>query len=144
MASRFFPRLRLSMAQQLGRMAALFPGFEVAWRRGLARWTGELRPTDVSPTYRVVIDYRLGIRPIVKILAPALRDRGDGAPIPHRFPDQSLCLYLTNSGEWAPDKYIAETTVPWTSLWLYYYETWLAIGEWLGGGVHPRSRKRLT
>jgi len=25
-------------------------------------------------------------------------------------------------------------------LWLFYYEIWLATGEWCGGGVHPEKR----
>ena len=32
---------------------------------------------------------------------------------------------------------LATTIVPWCSEWLFYYELWLATGEWLGGGVHP-------
>lgn len=27
--------------------------------------------------------------------------------------------------------------VPWTSLWLYFFEDWLATDEWKGGGKHP-------
>jgi hypothetical protein len=30
---------------------------------------------------------------------------------------------------------IAATIVPWLSLWLYYYEVWLATGAWEGGGI---------
>lgn len=32
---------------------------------------------------------------------------------------------------------IANTILPWTSLWLYYYEIWLGTGKWEGGGDHP-------
>jgi hypothetical protein len=40
---------------------------------------------------------------------------------------------------------VADTTVPWTALWLYHYEVWHATGEWLGGGIdHHRGRKRAT
>jgi hypothetical protein len=35
---------------------------------------------------------------------------------------------------------IAEYIVPWIAEWLLYYETWLAIGEWLGGGAHPERK----
>lgn len=42
------------------------------------------------------------------------------------------------------------TVVPWTSLWLFYFEDWLDSGEWRGGGMHPadaprtrRGRRRL-
>jgi hypothetical protein len=37
--------------------------------------------------------------------------------------------------------YIHESIVPWTSLWLYYYEIWHATGEWLGGGHDPAAEK---
>jgi hypothetical protein len=48
-----------------------------------------------------------------------------------------------------------QTVVPWTSLWLFYFEDWLASNEWKGGGEHPpatsetrygrrRSRSRTT
>ncbi|MGH8092034.1 MAG: hypothetical protein ACREIF_00990 [Chthoniobacterales bacterium] len=30
---------------------------------------------------------------------------------------------------------LADTIVPWTSRWLYFYEIWLATGEWMGGGI---------
>lgn len=32
---------------------------------------------------------------------------------------------------------IDQTVVPWTALWLFYFEDWLASGEWKGGGQHP-------
>jgi hypothetical protein len=27
--------------------------------------------------------------------------------------------------------------VPWTALWLFYFEEWLVSNEWKGGGEHP-------
>ena len=33
---------------------------------------------------------------------------------------------------------ISGTIVPWTILWLFYFEEWLMSDEWKGGGVHPR------
>ena len=38
--------------------------------------------------------------------------------------------------EFNSSKLIANTIIPWTVEWLYYYELWLATGEWLGGGEH--------
>lgn len=141
MATRFRTD-RLTVPQQLWRMRELYPQFTFTWERGLIRWTGDIQPTDASCRYRIAISYRLEQTPKVNVLSPRLVDRGDGKPIPHRHKEGNLCLYLTNSGEWTIDQYIAETFVPWTSLWLYYYEVWLATGEWLGGGVHPPSRER--
>lgn len=137
-----FARPRLTIPQQRVRMQALYPDFTSTWQRGLVRWVGDLQPTDASERYRVAVAYRLETTPNVHVLAPKLNDRGDGNPIPHRYPEGNLCLFLTNAGEWSPNDYIAETTLPWTSLWLYYYEVWHATGEWLGGGVHPPTRNR--
>ena len=72
--------------------------------------------------------------------ARAVAER-DGKPPPHLYLGGDLCLYLPGSGEWYPDKPVAATILPWASLWLYYYEIWLATGEWLGGGVHPVDSK---
>lgn len=32
-----------------------------------------------------------------------------------------------------------QTIVPWTMLWLFYFEEWLASGDWKGGGMHPEA-----
>ena len=34
---------------------------------------------------------------------------------------------------------IDQTIVPWTILWLFYFEEWLDSNEWKGGGVHPKE-----
>jgi hypothetical protein len=132
----------MPMAQQLARMAQHCPSLPMtSWRSGVVQWTGELQPADMTERYRVEIRYRLGRRPEVRVLNPVLQNQANGARVPHLFPDDTLCLYLTNSGEWSASQAIAETTVPWTSLWLYHYEVWHAIGEWMGGGVHPPRKK---
>ena len=50
-----------------------------------------------------------------------------------------LCLYYPKYGEWKNYMYIADTIIPWTIEWLYYYEMWRITGEWLGGGIHNES-----
>ncbi len=57
----------------------------------------------------------------------------EGISIPHVFSDGSLCLHIP--GQWQSDMTIAEYIVPWIAEWLFYYEVWLATGEWLGGGA---------
>jgi hypothetical protein len=37
---------------------------------------------------------------------------------------------------------IADTIIPWTSEWLFFYELWLASGEWHGGGHDPLSDEK--
>lgn len=39
---------------------------------------------------------------------------------------------------------IANTIVPWTSEWLFYYEIWLATGQWHGGGHSSAETPNLT
>jgi hypothetical protein len=36
---------------------------------------------------------------------------------------------------------IATTLIPWTALWLYYYELWLDTGKWLGPSSHASDSK---
>jgi len=144
MASRadYFRARRLTLAYQLAKMKSLFPHFKTAGRGSRAVWTGTLRPSPLSDEYRVKIEYGVGDVPKVWVLSPPLQARPDNPSIPHVYPGPRPCLYLPRSGEWSPDEFIADTIVPWTSLWLFHYEVWRAIGEWLGGGVHPKTDLR--
>lgn len=91
-----------------------------------------LTPIGAS-TYRVRISYFPGlVRPQVTVLDPELVSPGPGIKIPHTFKSGRVCLHLNE--EWDPSMYLHQTVVPWTCLWLYYYEVWQATGEWLGGG----------
>jgi hypothetical protein len=53
-------------------------------------------------------------------------------PHVYRSDDDSLCLYWPMEWSWTPTASLAATIVPWSALWLYYYEAWLVTGEWLG------------
>lgn len=142
MGNDYFCSPPMSASQQMGRMRDLYPDFTLtSWRAGLIRWSGRLQPTDQSDQYLVAMEYRLKQRPKVYVRSPKLCDHENGEQIPHLFSDGTLCLYLTNSGEWSSADALAETTVPWTCLWLYHYEVWHATGIWMGGGVHSRRRR---
>ena len=52
-----------------------------------------------------------------------------------RYAPDRPCLFYPAGREWRSDMKIATSIVPWLSLWLYYYEVWLATGEWEGGGI---------
>jgi hypothetical protein len=39
---------------------------------------------------------------------------------------------------WCKQSLIAKTIIPWTALWLLYYELWMDIGEWLGPSSHAQ------
>lgn len=64
----------------------------------------------------------------------------DSPQFPHKFDiDEKknmvrICLYRYS--EFDSRKLISNTIIPWTIEWLYFYELWLATGEWLGGGEH--------
>lgn len=101
-------------------------------------WSGAVQPASYCDKYAISVDYRTDTacrpRPSVRILSPSLRKR-DGIGCPHRYGDQEPCLYHPPSNEWRPTMPLAFTIVPWTSRWLYFYEIWLATGDWHGGGI---------
>lgn len=100
-------------------------------------WQGKLKPTPFSQSYLIQVKYALKNRPNVFVLEPELTEEN----IPHRFADDSLCLFRYKYRDWDYTMRIADTIIPWTSLWLYYYEQWLVNGEWLGGGDHPNGKE---
>jgi hypothetical protein len=81
--------------------------------------------------YQVEIRYKLTDCPKVRVLKPPLL-----AKAPHRYGDGTLCLYWYKEWIWRRHLLIAETIIPWTALWLLYYELWMDTGEWLGPSSH--------
>lgn len=128
----------LSLAVQGVELKSKFPESKIALTKGTKLiWIGNLQPSHLSIVYKVQIIYRFGKRPEVRVLNPVLKTRL-GEKIPHVFGGKVLCLYRSKYGEWAPSKLIANTIIPWTSLWLLHYEIWLATGEWCGSRAeHP-------
>lgn len=110
-----------------------FPNFTYRRQNGRGLWIGTLQPRPTSPAYRIKIEYRHGKPPDVRVMWPPL---APGAP--HLYRDGSLCLYWPKEWWWRPDQLIAETIVPWTASWLYYYELWLDTGKWLGPSSHDQ------
>lgn len=140
MAPEYFAKKKLSLAHQDFRMRTLHPQFTSRLGRGTIVWIGSITPTEDSRTYTVKVEYRSSSNPLVSVIDPPLQKRSDDRPIPHIYAGDYLCLYKPKYLEWTSQDYIAETIVPWTSLWLYFYEVWLATGEWLGGGEHPLGK----
>jgi hypothetical protein len=93
----------------------------------------------MSDAYTIEVDYDPPKRPRVRVLGPKLRLARGKTRLPHVFPKGDLCLHV--NGEWRPDQRISEFIIPWISFWLYFYETWLETGEWLGGGHEPDGVK---
>jgi hypothetical protein len=118
-------------------------------RLGKLTWEFAVQPDPLSRVYSVRIEYRQGDVPQVYVIEPDLAALAEGRRLPHAYDQKParLCLYLPGTGEWSPAKRISETIVPWTYLWLWYFEEWLASGVWKGGGQHPRlpeKRSRRT
>ena len=101
-------------------------------------WRFDARPTPLSRTSSIRIEYRSGAAPDVFVEKPNLVQLAAGRELPHIYRNPlRLCLYMPQTGQWSATKRIDMTIVPWTHLWLFYFEDWLAFGEWKGGGKHP-------
>ena len=128
------PQRRLDGQEQSAKLKLFFPSFRQIARGNPYVWEGSVQPIG-GATYRIRIKYLHGRRPVVDVIEPKLVTREEGVRIPHTFLTGSICLHLIE--EWDSSLFIHETIVPWTCLWLYYYEVWHATGEWLGGGHVP-------
>jgi hypothetical protein len=113
----------------------LYPG------RNNLIWRGTVQPTLLSIAYEIEISYQYLYQPKTRVLRPILETR-NGQIIPHMYGQKYLCLYRPEYREWSSSMCIADVIVPWASLWLFYYEAWLATGEWKGGGEHPSDHDK--
>lgn len=136
-------RGRLGLGEQLAYLRLFFPEFQSRVESGWLRSVGRIQPTVISQEYEVEFTQPGGKFPEVRVINPPLERGKNDEDIPHMYSQERLCLYLPSGEEWKPAQPIALTIVPWTTLWLAYYEVWLATGEWQGGGVHPEVPIRL-
>jgi hypothetical protein len=111
-----------------------------ALRGNMLRWEFVIAPTPLSRHYSARIEYRQGTSPQTFIDEPDLTLLSEGERLPHVYAQKPtrLCLYLPGTYEWGPWMRLDQTIVPWTALWLFYFEEWLIDGTWTGGGKHPR------
>lgn len=134
----------LSVNEQYAYMRRICPDFTCKVQNG-GRFSckGTVQPFPFTKKYKVRITYKVGESPKIQVDSPPLRRRQPDEPIPHTYEGPRPCLFLpSDQSEWSGEKILAETIVPWLGLWLFYYETWLATGEWHGGGVHPVINKK--
>ncbi len=126
-----------TIAEQVFSMRFKYPHFLTAFTSySSMRVTGVLQPTSRSDAYQFVLKYSLVNTPKTKIISPALEKNSKGEEAPHLYPYENLCLYHPQYQEFNRTDFLSDTIVPWTSLWLYYYEVWHLTDEWLGGGEH--------
>lgn len=135
-----YRRKEYTLAQQYGFLAYSrgLNGTSRITRHGF-RFDFKARPTPLSREYSIRISMKKDKSPDVYVLEPDLSTLAEGRLIPHLYGQKEyrLCLYLPRKREWNPGKSVAATIVPWTFLWLYYFEEWLFSNEWKGGGEHP-------
>lgn len=130
--SKFPPKPRsnarsLNIAFQDWHIQKKFSGFVLKQEGKKWVWEGVLQPTPQSEKYKVNIVYHPYKNTKVFVVEPEVLDRA-----PHRYADQSLCLYHPNDNSFDGETLIADTIIPWTSEWLFFYESWLEDGIWWG------------
>lgn len=128
------PRLKRGndSIRHIQEMRAAFPGFSYQLGRDQSvTWRGEFQPNPSSDSYRLKVVYGRWGPPKVFVVNPCLPLNA-----PHRWPDKSLCLYWHREWWWSDSESISQTIMPWTALWLEYYEIWKVIGTWLGPSSH--------
>ena len=108
-------------------------------KNGRLHWHFAQQPTPLSRTYDLSLRYRPIGTPQVFVLRPDLIALANGRKLPHVYEQKPtrLCLYLPGTGEWTNAMRIDATIVPWSALWLFYFEEWLTSNDWKGGGIHP-------
>lgn len=144
MGNRYLQPKKLTVAKQAYGLRTLFPNSRCSTHRETLDWTGVISPTPLSDSYTINISYKKGWNPKTYVLNPKLAVV-PGKKLPHVYNQekQYLCLYYPRGGgEWNSSMSIAITIVPWASEWLFFYELWLATGEWIGGGIHIESQKK--
>lgn len=139
---RLMPRQAMLLMRENARLRAAFPAFRLFHRSGNGYgWRGLLQPSPGGNEYTVEIRYNGISQPLVYVRKPALQLAPGAIELPHVYRDGgSLCLFHPPSMEWRSGDPIAETIVPWTVKWLWFYEVWLVTGVWEGGGIEHGSQ----
>ena len=130
----------LSLREQGAWMRTFHPTFDSQLKSRVLICRGMVRPTPVSREYKLTVVAEAGKNPRVFVIGQ-LKRRMPSEPIPHSYSLNEPCVYFPSAEEWRPDMKIATTIIAWASLWLAFYEGWLATGEWQGGGIaHSEGR----
>lgn len=140
--AKFEPRINpLGMREQATHIRRFWSGFRVDIDGGRLQAEGRICPHPLMATYNIRLSHRLGEAVDVWVLSPELAPREPGGRIPHMYGQRTLCLHLPDAEEWNSSKKISDTVLPWTSLWLSYYERWHVTGVWEGGGAEPHNTR---
>lgn len=110
-------------------------------------WEFDIKPSTFSRVYRVLLIWDFQhVAPKIYILNEEVHKIATEKTIPHLYSQTQiqLCLYYPSYKEFSSSIPLCTTIIPWTYLWLSYYEEWLYSGEWKGGGIHPESTTRAN
>jgi len=128
----------VNLGRQLAAIKNALPEADGTVRGGELRCTVVLQPTSASRRYAARLTYRHRRAPRVAVIDPPLALYPGATSLPHVYSCGDLCLYLP--GQWKESMLLADTILPWTSHWLFYYELWLITGHWMGTGHdHPAA-----
>lgn len=137
---KFFKQKHYTFQELVGQAKAVkakFPSTRISYSKGTVTLEILLRPTEISNCYKVKLYAKINKKGVnVFVIEPYVDLVENGKRVPHLYSDGSLCLYYPKYKEWEYNDLWAETIIPWTCLWLFYYEIWKETGEWLGGGIH--------
>lgn len=142
---KYYNSPKTSLALQAMHLRKEYPESRCSLHCGELIWWGEIRPTPLSRTYKIRIEcHELQQRPRVILYGDHIEGI-DRRGFPHHFEidreknEVILCLHMPY--EFDHRCWIADTIIPWTQEWLYFYEIWLATGEWCGGGHIPKAKQ---
>ena len=143
MVNKYTKKPTITIARQVTDLLIKFKGAIETSSQNHLVWKGIIQPTPLSLPYSVEVNYRLGERPVVFVSGSNLK-RLNSPSFPHHFKIFSnenkveICLY--RHSDFTKKDFLSATIIPWAIEWLYYYEIWLATGEWCGGGEHPTKK----
>lgn len=138
----YTPKKNIRLFDQMMTLRATYPSASCELHNGTLFWFGKVMPTPLSREYNVALTYNGLQAPKVWVIGEELQ-KTDDPNFPHKYEVDSqnkmvqICLYRYR--EFTREKFLANTIIPWTVEWLFFYEIWLATGTWCGGGEHPVS-----
>ena len=135
---------RPTLAQRAFELNSLhWPGATLRTSSGRElRFRFQISPGAFGRVYDCVLILRAdGRAPDALVLKPDLIALAGGRRPPHLYAHVGLgvklCLWWPKQREWLPHMKMVDSYLAWTAEWLWYFEDWLATGEWSGGGEHP-------
>lgn len=130
----------VELVRQASEIKKHYPQTVWKCKRGAIEVILTLKPTTTSITYTIKLCAKQHSTTVdIFVIEPKINFFENGKKVPHLYPNGSLCLFYPPNNEFHYKNLWCETLVPWTSLWLFYYEVWKETGEWLGGGIHGKK-----